>query len=163
MKLLIVIALLFTLPVFGQTDDYKALLAKYYSDFPTISVYNAKAKVGQDKVYFLDTREKAEFNVSHIKNARNVGFDNFKMSSVANIPKDAEIIVYCSIGARSQTIGERLKKAGYTNVKNLYGGLFHWCNSGAPMVNNSNVVTTRIHGFSTEWGKWINKGTVVYK
>ncbi len=138
------------------------MLEKYYTDFPTISIASAKAKLGDENVYFLDTRETNEFNVSHIQNARCVGYDHFKMSSVANIPKDAEIIVYCSIGARSQTIGEKLKKAGYTNVKNLYGGFFHWCNLDAPMVNTKGEKTMRIHGYSKDWGKWIRKGTVVY-
>lgn len=162
MRTLLVIFILTSFTSFGQSKEYKALLAKYYNDFPTISISDARGKIGQSNVYFLDTREQKEFNVSHIKNARCVGHDDFKLSSVSDIPKDKLIIVYCSIGARSQTVGEKLKAAGYTNVKNLYGGLFHWANSSYPMVNPSNQTTTRIHGYSTEWGKWVKKGTVVY-
>lgn len=138
------------------------MLSKYYSDFPTISINDAYHKLGNDKVYFLDTREKKEFEISHIKNARHVGYDNFDLSSLSDIPKDAEIIVYCSVGARSQTIGEKLKKAGYTNVKNLYGGMFHWANRSYPMVNSNGERTTKVHGYSRDWGKWVTKGTVVY-
>jgi rhodanese-related sulfurtransferase len=154
---------LLTFTAFGQTKDYRAMLKKWYSaDFPTISIADAKAKIEQSNVYFLDTREKKEYDVSHIKTAIHTGYDNFKMSSVSQVPKDAEIIVYCSIGARSQTIGQRLIKAGYTNVKNMYGGMFYWANSGYPMVNNSNQSTTKIHGYSKDWGKWVTRGTVVY-
>jgi len=32
--------------------------------------------------------------------------------------------VYCSLGIRSEVIAKKLKKAGYTNVFNLYGGIF---------------------------------------
>lgn len=163
MRFLFVIAVLLTLPAFGQTKEYKTMLENYYSDFPTISIKDAYHKIGQENVYFLDTRAANEFEVSHIKNAIRVGYDNFSLTSVKDIPKNAEIIVYCSIGARSQDIGEKLKKAGYSNVVNLYGGLFHWANRSYPMVDHKNTRTTRIHGYSKDWGKWITKGTVVYE
>lgn len=159
---LIVFFLLIGFSSFGQSAEYKKMLAGYYTDFPTISCTDASKKVGNSNVYFLDTREKKEFNVSHIKGAICVGYDNFSMTSVKSIPKNAEIIVYCSIGARSQTIGEKLKKAGYTNVKNLYGGFFQWNNAGFSKVNSSGKTTSRIHGFSKDWGKWLTKGTIVY-
>lgn len=146
----------------GQTAEYQKMLKGYYTDFPTISCTDASKKVGNTNVYFLDTREKKEFDVSHIKGAKCVGYDNFSLSLVKSIPKTAEIIVYCSIGARSQTIGEKLKKEGYTNVKNLYGGFFQWNNSGLPKVNSSGKSTSRIHGYSKDWGKWITKGTIIY-
>lgn len=163
MRYLFLLLTLFTFTAYGQSKEYRSMLKKYYSsDFPTISIANAKAKIGQANVYFLDTREKKEYEVSHIKTAIQVGYDNFSMSSVSKLPKDAEIIVYCSIGARSQNIGLKLKKAGFKNVKNLYGGMFYWANSNYPMVDSSGASTTKIHGFSTDWGKWVNRGTVVY-
>lgn len=162
MRLLFFIFVLFTFTAFGQSAEYKKMLKKYYSDFPTISINDAYHKIDQSNVYFIDTREQKEFDVSHIKNARCVGYDNFDISSVKDIAKDAEIIVYCSIGARSQTIGEKLKAAGYTNVKNLYGGMFHWANRKYPMVDNDSNRTTKIHGFAKDWGKWVTNGIVVY-
>lgn len=163
MRYFILFVSLFSLTAFGQTKEYRAMLKKWYSaDFPTISIADAKAKIGKSNVYFLDTREQKEYNVSHIENAVFTGYDHFKISSVSHIPKNAEIIVYCSIGARSQTVGQRLMKAGYTNVKNMYGGMFHWANNGYPMVNNSGESTNKIHGYSKSWGKWVTRGTVVY-
>lgn len=163
MRFLLILVLFIAAPSFGQKSEYKKMLEKYYNDFPTISLKAASAKIGNNDVYFLDTREKKEFKVSHIEGAKCVGYDNFDISSVSNIAKDAEIIVYCSIGARSQTVGEKLKAAGYTNVKNLYGGLFHWTNCGYPMVESGSQSTSKIHGYSKDWGKWIKKGTIVYE
>jgi len=54
-----------------------------------------------------------------------------------------------------------LKKKGYTNVKNLYGGLFYWANEKYPMVDLKENKTARIHGYNKDWGKWV-KGDVVY-
>ncbi len=147
---------------FGQTSDYQKMLKKYYNGFPTISCSEAARKIGNPSVLFLDTREKEEFEISHIRGATCVGYDDFNMSSLKLVPKDAEIIVYCSIGARSQTIGEKLKAEGYTNVRNLYGGFFQWSNSGLQKVDSHGNPTVRIHGYSKDWGKWITKGKIVY-
>ena len=163
MKFLVVVLLFVGFQSFGQTKEYVDLLNKTYDDkTPVITLDHAREYVGEKGVYFLDTRESKEFNVSHIKNALNVGYDHFKLSTVSHIDKDATIIVYCSIGARSQTIAQKLIKAGYTNVQNMYGGLFHWANSGYPMVDSQSKSTIKIHGYSKEWSKWISKGTIVY-
>lgn len=145
----------------SQTKEYRDMLKKYYDGFPTIDADLALNKVGKKNVYFLDTREKKEYDVSHISGAKYVGYDHFSMDRVKSIPKDAEVIVYCSIGARSQDIGKRLKKAGYTNVKNLYGGLFNWTNHDYRMVNSKGETKT-IHGYSSDWSKWVTNGKVVY-
>ena len=147
---------------FGQSTEYQKMLKGYYNDFPTISCTEASRKIGNPSILFLDTREEKEFKISHIKGATCVGYDNFSLSSLRLVPKNAEIIVYCSIGARSQNIGEKLRDAGFTNVKNLYGGFFQWSNSGLQKVDSHGNPTVRIHGYSKDWGKWITKGTIVY-
>ena len=74
----------------------------------------------------------------------------------------AFVIVYCSIGKRSEDVTLKLKKAGYTNVKNLYGGIFEWVNQGHPVYNNNNIVTDSVHAYGNFWGKWLDKGVKVY-
>lgn len=145
----------------GQSKEYREMLRKYYDDFPTIEATITAEKIGSKNVYILDTREKREYDVSHISGAKYVGYEHFSLDKVISIPKDAEIIVYCSIGARSQTIGKKLKKAGYSNVKNLYGGIFNWVNLNYPLVNSQGNTET-IHGFSSDWSKWITNGKIVY-
>lgn len=163
-RYLLILSALLSFTVMGQSKEYKAVLESWYEeDFPTISIEDALPKIGSNNVYFLDTRERNEFEVSHIKTAINVGYNDFNINTLRKIPKDAEIIVYCSIGARSQTIGKQLKAAGYSNVKNLYGGLFHWPNRAYPMRNMSGSKTERIHGYSKRWGKWVTRGKVVYE
>ena len=109
----------------------------------------------------LDTRELKEYNTSHIKGALYVGYDNFVMQKVNAIKKDRRIYVYCSVGYRSEKIGEQLKKSGYNQVYNLYGGIFNWKNSGFPVVNNSNEKVNLIHGYNKDWSKWIYKNDSV--
>ncbi|MGJ8661878.1 MAG: rhodanese-like domain-containing protein, partial [Bacteroidota bacterium] len=52
----------------------------------------------------LDAREKKEYDVSHLENAIWVGYDTFQLDSVLQKVqnKNSEIVVYCSIGVRSE-------------------------------------------------------------
>ena len=128
---------------------------------PTISVAEL-AKQKTDNIIFLDAREKKEYEVSHLKNARWIGYDDFELSRVSNVPKDKEIVIYCSIGVRSEKIGEKLQLAGYTNVKNLYGSIFEWVNEGNAVYDSSNNPTKKVHAYNMKWGVWLKKGVKVY-
>lgn len=113
------------------------------------------------RVVFLDTREAAEFEVSHIESARFVGYDKFDMASVKDIPKDSKIVVYCSVGYRSEKISERLLQAGFKDVSNLYGGIFEWKNQDQEVVNDKGV-TEKVHAYDRLWGFWLKEGEKVY-
>jgi len=112
---------------------------------------------------FLDSREKTEYTVSHLNKAVWVGYDDFDMSRVKHIPKSQKIIVYCSVGYRSEKITEKLDKAGYTNVSNMVGGIFEWKNQNNIVVNNAGIETEKVHAYSKTWGVWLHKGEKVYK
>ena len=103
----------------------------------------------------LDAREEGEYAVSHLEGALFIGFDNWDKSVMEEIDKNAPIVVYCSIGVRSEKIGEKLQKMGYTNVQNLYGSIFEWSNQGYPLVDNAGYPTKKVHGYSWAWGKWM--------
>lgn len=108
----------------------------------------------------LDAREKNEFNVSHLPNAVWVGYDDFDLSRVDKFDKNRTVIVYCSVGYRSEKIGEKLIEAGFKNVKNLYGGIFEWSNRGGSLLAN-NVRTNKVHGFNLKWSAFLRKAEVV--
>src|SRR5690606_36681119 len=138
MKHLIYI-LLFTLSfqTFSQ-ETLEAVLAKFNNEsVPYISVEQLEAKLQANGTILLDAREKEEFKVSHIKNALWVGFDTFSLEKAMKLlpNKNTEIIIYCSVGVRSEKIGEQLQKSGYTNLKNLYGGIFAWKNNNLPVYD----------------------------
>lgn len=111
---------------------------------------------------FLDSRERAEYDVSHIKGARFVGYDNFSLDTVKDIPKTTPIVVYCSVGYRSEKISEQLIAAGFENVSNLYGGIFEWKNQGHTVVNPAGDTTEEVHAYNRSWGVWLKKGEKVY-
>ena len=128
---------------------------------PYITVNELKEK---QNVIILDTREIEEFNVSHLENAHFVGFNEFNpgkiMSNLSNF--NATIVVYCSLGVRSEKIGEKLLEMGYKNVFNLYGGIFEWKNKNFPVFDSNNIVTENVHAFSKEWSQYLTKGNKIF-
>ncbi|MCB9225336.1 MAG: rhodanese-like domain-containing protein [Crocinitomicaceae bacterium] len=125
---------------------------------PTASAEQLRSDISKKSpVVILDSRERKEYNVSHISNAVYVGYDQFNVNILNGVDKNTKIYVYCSVGYRSEKIGEKLINAGYTNVFNLYGGLFNWCNNGMPMVDENGNQTTRIHGYDKSWAQWLNR------
>ena len=110
----------------------------------------------------LDIRELKEYNVSHIKNAISTSFNYFNIKMIKHkIDKNTPIVVYCSIGYRSEKVGEKLLNEGFT-VYNLYGGIFNWKNSNNPVVDNNEIATQKVHCFNQEWSKWLLKGEKIY-
>ncbi len=117
-----------------------------------------------DNYTLLDSRERNEYETSHLPDAIHTGYDHFDINQTQKLVpnKSTPIIVYCSIGVRSELIGERLIKAGYTEVYNLYGGIFEWKNQSREVYNSNNEVTEEIHTFSKEFSKWLTNGTIIY-
>jgi len=113
--------------------------------------------INSRNVIILDAREEKEYEVSHLPEAQYVGFDNFDSRTIKLTQKTDTIYVYCSIGCRSEKIGERIKKMGFNNVFNLYGGIFNWVNSGYKVVDNNNKQTKEVHGYNKEWSKLLNE------
>ncbi len=146
----------------GQQATSKAydlmLNTLYKKTVPFVSI--ADLKKMPDAV-LLDTRAKTEYIVSHLPNAIWVGYDDFDLTRMAGVPKNANVVVYCSVGYRSERIGEKLLAAGYQHVHNLYGSLFEWVNEGNPVVDGQEKPTQRVHAYSQLWGIWLQRGQKV--
>ena len=71
----------------------------------------------------LDTREQEEFDNGHIPGALLIPYTEIENKAEEMIPdKNAQILVYCRSGRRSNIASQSLSKLGYTNVKE-YGGI----------------------------------------
>lgn len=144
-----------------ESNAYDVMLSTLLAhSVPEIDV---KQAVADSTAVRLDAREQAEFSVSHLPNATWVGYDDFNLERVAHVPKDTPIIVYCSVGYRSEKIAEKLRKAGYTNVSNLYGGIFEWVNTEHEVVDTTGSATAKVHAYSKSWGVWLTRGEKVYQ
>lgn len=129
-------------------------------DVPQLKADEARKFEGRYE--FIDSRSREEYNVSHIENAKFVDYNTFSIADVKEIPKNTPIIVYCSIGKRSEDVGRTLLANGYIKVYNMYGGIFEWVNRGYPVYNLSGNKTNNIHPYDKFWGTMLRRGNKVY-
>ena len=110
----------------------------------------------------LDAREPEEYAVSHLPGALCLGYDKVDWKVLEGIDPQARIIVYCSVGYRSERIGEQLLAKGYKRVYNLYGGIFDWANQGYPLYQGDKTVQ-KVHPYNRSWGRWLDKSKHQYR
>jgi adenylyltransferase/sulfurtransferase len=106
----------------GKTADLPIV-----DGIPQISVEELKARMDAGTAPFiLDVREPHEYAIV------NLGVPQIPVGQLPDrireipVAKDAEIITHCKTGGRSQKAALALKEAGFTNVKNLAGGITAW-------------------------------------
>lgn len=153
--------LLFSYVILAQNPIDSLLLQHNKKTIPYLTINQFK-KIRNPVI--LDTREPNEFNVSHLEGAICVGYDKFDSNRIKEKYKNFSdtIIVYCSVGIRSETIGTKIKKLGYKNVFNLYGGIFGWKNNEEEVLDYNQIPTEKVHAFSKEWSKYLLKGKKIY-
>ena len=137
----------------GQKKDYNTYINNYYNfSVDTISVQGLK-KI-QGKIKIIDSRSNKEYSTSKIKGALFINYENPNFTNL-NIDKTDTIVVYCTIGYRSEKIAEKLEKKGYLNVFNLYGGIIQWVNKKNPVFAPTGIQTPFVHTYNQDWGKWL--------
>lgn len=147
---------------FAKAQSIKAALEKYNQhSVPYITV--EELREGYESYMILDTRKQEEYNVSHLPGAIFVG-DKHSLRDflIKNPNRTNPIVVYCSIGVRSEDAGETMDNFGFKNVKNLYGGIFMWKDAGYRIVNITNQQTDTVHVYSKEWSRYLKTGKKVY-
>jgi rhodanese-related sulfurtransferase len=97
-----------------------------------------EALTGENPPLLIDVRTKAEFGAGHVKNALNVPLNEFTKGTypkkIGEPAKDRPIIVFCHSGRRSGIARDILAKDGYTNTKNVRGGIIAWKDAELPIV-----------------------------
>lgn len=93
----------------------------------TVEELKQRMDAGED-LLIIDVREPHEFEEFNI---------GAMLIPLATVPsrldefdedKDREIIVHCRSGMRSNTAKAFMVQAGFTNVRNLLGGMLEWQN-----------------------------------
>ena len=148
----------------GSSPGYDRLLqALYRGTVPTVQPAALARELRQPvPPQLLDARTRSEFRVSHLRGARFVSYDSLAFEQFAGLDRTRPVVVYCSVGYRSERLGERLHALGFRQVRNLYGGLFEWMNEGYPVVNAQGP-TVNVHPYSALWGPWIKRGNKTYE
>jgi len=88
----------------------------------------AQLKKMMDKnpnLFVLDVREPHELAICRIEGTWEIPLGDIPQR-FAEVPKDCDVVVHCKLGGRSAQAVAFLKSQGYTNVKNLAGGIIRW-------------------------------------
>lgn len=104
------------------------------TDMPaTVSTQRGYELYQQEDVFVLDVREQYEWDDFHVPNTTLIPLGQLA-SRVNEVPKDAKIVVICNSGNRSDEGRDILKRAGFTNVTSMDGGVQAWRSLGYPIV-----------------------------
>ena len=138
MKYLKQILLIFSVSIFiscaGIYEDGSDVASVVKKDITEISVEDLKTKIdNEEEFYLIDVRQESEYDVASIPGAFNIPRGQLEFLIIDEAyweeqffyypEKDNEIIIYCKLGSRGTLATLALQQLGFTNVKNLHGGI----------------------------------------
>ncbi|MCB5161111.1 rhodanese-like domain-containing protein [Marinomonas algarum] len=95
----------------------------------------ATTLINNENAVLLDIRPEKEFKTGHITDSINVPATKIKDSlNRLEKHKDAPIIVVCKTGMTAGASAKDLKKAGFSKIYKLQGGIAEWQASNLPLV-----------------------------
>lgn len=88
-----------------------------------ITAEEFRIKIMQGAV-IIDVRSRQEYREGHLEGAINIPeFEARNRITKEILNKNRLILIYCQYGGRSRNVCRLMRKIGYNNVYNLYGGL----------------------------------------
>jgi rhodanese-related sulfurtransferase len=101
---------------------------------PWVNPAQATHLINREDAIIIDVREPAEFSAGHVLGAKNVPLARLAAPTPDLVKrKERPVIVYCDGGDRAGKAAAALKKAGFTRVINLAGGIKAWQDAGLPL------------------------------
>jgi adenylyltransferase/sulfurtransferase len=84
-------------------------------------------------IALIDVREPAEWEINRISGAVLIPKSAFDSgAALAGLPADATAVLYCKTGVRSAQVLEMLRRAGFSGVRHLQGGIVAWAQQLEP-------------------------------
>ena len=105
------------------------------NDIENITAEEAKKKLNDPNVQFIDVRDKDSFTKETIGNAMNLerGLLEFYLADGSPLENDyfkknpeKEYVVFCGLGGQGTLATKTMKDMGIKNVKNIKGGMIEW-------------------------------------
>ena len=105
------------------------------NEIENISAEEAKKKLNDPNVQFVDVRDKESFSKGTIGNAVHMdrGLLEFYLADGSPLENDIfkknpdkEYVVFCGLGGQGTLATKTMKDMGVKNVKNITGGMSEW-------------------------------------
>jgi len=91
----------------------------------SVSTEELKEMLKDKSVQFIDVRTPGEYKGRHIKEFKNIPLNTLK-SQLTSLDISKKTVVICQSGMRSGQATKILKKARFTDVLNVTGGMGAW-------------------------------------
>lgn len=104
---------------------------------PNLSVTEAVSLINRNNALVLDVRETTEFVTGHIVDAKHIPLAMLaeRINELKKY-KDKPILVNCQRGMRSAKACDILRKAEFTQVHHLQGGIEAWLSAKLPVIKD---------------------------
>ncbi|MBW2023196.1 MAG: FAD-dependent oxidoreductase, partial [Deltaproteobacteria bacterium] len=118
-------------PPFGTGKDVVNMAGYMASNvlhatFKRVPITTGIRDLAENGAFIVDVREKYEWDVGHIANARHIPLSELRQR-VDEIPKDEPVYFHCRSGQRSYNAVMALQHLGYENVYNISAGYMGLC------------------------------------
>ena len=105
------------------------------SHVETITVQELVDRIENKPPFILDVRTDQEWQADHIEKAHHIPVGPLKVR-IHEVPRGCEVAVVCGSGYRSSIAASILKREGYRDVANVFGGMTAWKQQGLPITIN---------------------------
>jgi rhodanese-related sulfurtransferase len=99
---------------------------------PSISAREAADEVAAGQALIVDVRERNEFEQERAAGVVLMPISEF-VARHEELPKDRPLLMLCAAGSRSSSATMYLLQAGWTDVRNVTGGMSGWRQAGLPV------------------------------
>lgn len=106
----------------------------------TLSAADAQKHLN-DKTLWIDVRSPGEFRGEHMEQSRNIPLDHIQRGQHEDLGENADIVVSCASGKRSETAAKILSEKLGRDVYSLEGGIEVWKSAGHPTVKGKGTIS----------------------
>ncbi len=102
------------------------------NDEQAVSVSEAQQQLTAGKAHLIDVREPAEWREGHIAGATHIPLGDLAQR-LETLPRDQPLLLFCRSGNRSGRATKLLQQHGFTQARNVSGGVIAWSAAHLPL------------------------------
>ena len=99
-----------------------------------LNVHTAIQWVNQRQAQLLDVRTAEEYQSGHIANSKHLTLADLDDIQKLKLDTNKPVILVCLSGSRANSAVAKLKKAGFSELACMEGGISAWNQAGLPLV-----------------------------
>ena len=100
---------------------------------PSITAREAADEAAAGTALIVDVRERNEFDQERIEGVALLPISEF-VARHGELPKERPLLMLCAAGSRSTSATMYLLQGGWTNVRNITGGMIGWRHAALPIL-----------------------------